>query len=290
MFKLNKLSMVLLLMAVVFSYTSCVSSEAEAEDTKASIVVEPGTAEYPSDIIGNYKQWYITYPDGVNEKDLKDKSNEYFYVNEDKNGIVFRAPVRSDNGTTPNSTHIRSELRERTEDGSENIYWTTDGHHVLYVKQAITHLPIVKKIMVATQIHGDKSAGIDDAMVLRLEDKVLQLSFNGRKLRSNVVIKPDYELGTIHEVIFEVKDNKHYVYYGEDGGLNEAFKNGDASRYIVKQYEDDVDDFLLDLWYDKAYFKVGNYTQSNADKEGAETGKPENYGEVVVYDMWVSHN
>jgi len=248
-------------------------------------ILEPGTATYPSDLF-NYEQWKITYPDGEEVKDLYQEENEYYYVNEEKNGIVFYAPVRSDNGTTKNSSYIRSELRERTEDGSSDIYWTTDGTHVAYVKQAITHLPMVKPHLVATQIHGNKDDGIDDAMVLRLEEEHLFLSFNGGKLHDDVTVKTDYTLGTVHEVIFEVIDGKHYVYYSEDGALNAAYTAGNAEQYLVK---DGSNDYVMDLDYDQSYFKVGNYTQSNADKEGDYTDHEDNYGEVEVYDFWVNH-
>ncbi|AWB65718.1 hypothetical protein C2869_04355 [Saccharobesus litoralis] len=245
-----------------------------------------GTAQYPSDLMRNYNQWKITYPDGVEDKTLYQATNEYFYVNDAKDGIVFYAPVRSNNGTTPNSSYIRSELREREADGSKDIYWTTDGKHVVYAKQAITHLPIVKSHLVATQIHGNKEAGIDDSLVLRLEDEHLFLSFNGGKLRSNVTVKTDYVLGTTHEVMFEVIDGKHYVYYSEDGNLASAYAAGNASQYLVK---DGSNDYLMDLSYGESYFKIGNYTQSNSEKEGSYTDDPDNYGEVVVYDFWVDH-
>jgi len=257
----------------------------ESTDPDSGDSTPSGTAVYPSDLF-NYEQWKITYPDGEEVKELYQEESEYFYVNEDRNGIVFFAPVRSDNGTTPNSDNIRSELRERTEDGDSDIYWTTDGSHVIYVKQAITHLPIVNPYLVATQIHGDKSAGIDDAMVLRLEEEHLFLSFNGGKLHDDVTVKSNYELGTLHEVIFEVVDGKHYVYYSEDGQLEAAYKAGNASEYLVK---DGSNSYVMDLDYDESYFKVGNYTQTNADKEGDETDNPDNYGEVVVYDFWVDH-
>ncbi|QWX84730.1 carbohydrate-binding protein [Cellulophaga sp. HaHaR_3_176] len=247
-----------------------------------------GTASKPSDLMDNCNQWKITYPDGEEDKTLcGESSNEYFFVNSAKNGIVFKAPIRSNNGTTPNSDYVRSELRERTEDGGSDIYWTTDGTHVVYVKQAITHLPINKSHLVATQIHGDKSAGIDDAMVLRLEDSKLFLSFNGNKLRSDVTIKSNYSLGTVHEVIFEVKNGKHYCYYSESGDLKSKYLSGNASSYLVKDGSNSV---LMDIDYDQSYFKIGNYTQSNAEEEGSATGNSNNYGEVVVYDFFVDHN
>ncbi len=256
-----------------------------------TVVVDPieppiGDADYPSDLMRNYEQWKITYPDGVEDKTLYQESNEYFYVNENNNAIVFKAPIRSDNGTTPNSSYVRSELRERTEDGGSDIYWTTSGKHIVYVMQAITHLPTVKNHLVATQIHGNKDDGIDDAMVLRLEGEHLFLSFNGEKLRDDFTIKTDYKLGSIHEVIFEVVDGKHYVYYSEDGNLGDAYLAGIADSYLVK---DGSNDYVMDLDYDQSYFKIGNYTQSNAEKEGDETDKADNYGEVVVYDFWVVH-
>jgi len=257
-------------------------------DTNTGVTPEPGNASIPADLMRNCEQWKITYPDGEEVKKLcSEKNNEYFYVNDDKNAIVFYAPIRSNNGTTPNSDNIRSELRERTEDGNNDVEWTTSGSHMLYVKQAITHLPIVKPKLVASQIHGDKEAGIDDAMVLRLEGSHLFLSFNGNNLRSNLTIKTDYTLGTIHEVIFLVIDGKHYCYYSEDGNLASAFANKTASKYLVK---DGNNSYVMDIDYDQAYFKVGNYTQSNATKEGDYTDDPNNYGEVVVYDFNVEHN
>ena len=242
----------------------------------------------PSDLMINCKQWKITYPTGVEDKTLCDEpNNEFFFVNSTEDAIVFRAPIRSDNGTTPKSDNIRSELREREPDGSVDVYWTTEGTHMIYVKQAITHLPINKPELVATQIHGNKDEGIDDSMVLRLEDSHLFLSFNGGKLRDNVTITTNYTLGTVHEVIFIVVDGKHYCYYSEDENLLNAYNNGNAAQYLVKA---DGNDYVLDLNYDESYFKVGNYTQSNAVEEGTDTDDPNNYGEVLVYDFFVKHN
>ncbi|GAA3623504.1 hypothetical protein GCM10022397_06560 [Flavivirga jejuensis] len=247
----------------------------------------PALSQVPSDLMDNCNQWKITYPTGVEDKTLcNEPNNEFFYVNSAGNAIVFYAPIRNDNGSTPNSDNIRSELREREPDGSVDIYWTTEGRHMLYVKQAITHLPINKSELVATQIHGNKDDGIDDAMVMRLEDSHLFLAFNGGELRSDVTIKTNYSLGTIHEVIFLIVDGKHYCYYSEDGNLLSAYNNGNGSSYLVK---DGSNDYVMDRDYDDTYFKVGNYTQSNPDEEGNDTGDPDNYGEVLVYDFSVQH-
>ena len=247
----------------------------------------PAIAQVPSDLMRNCSQWKITYPDGVEDKTLcNEANNEYYYVNSAGNAITFHVPIRSSNGSTPNSDYIRSELRERTEDGSADIYWTTSGSHMVYSKQAITHLPTVKPHLVATQIHGNKADGIDDSMVMRLEGSHLFLSFNGGKLRDNVTIKTNYVLGTVHEVIFLVVDGKHYCYYSEDGNLLTRYNNGTAAAYLVK---DGSNDYVMNLNYDQSYFKIGNYTQSNPEKEGSETDKASNYGEVLVYDFIAQH-
>lgn len=242
----------------------------------------------PSDLMRNCKQWKITYPTGEEDKTLCDEpNNEFFFVNDTEDAIVFHAPIRNDNGTTPNSSNIRSELRERVQDGSVDIYWTTEGSHMVYVKQAITHLPINNPHLVATQIHGNKDDGIDDSMVMRLEDTHLFLSFNGGKLRDDVTIKTNYTLGTIHEVIFLIVNGKHYCYYSENCNLLDAYNNGNADSYLVKV---DGNNYVMDLNYDESYFKVGNYTQSNANKEGSDTDDPNNYGEVLVYNFLVQHD
>jgi len=269
-----------------------------------SCTISSAVAQTPADLLNSWNtntaedgksytqcsQWKITYPTGDEEKKLCEPvasdRQEFYFVNGAGNGIVFRAPIRSDNGTTPNSSYVRSELRERTVDGKSDVYWGTDGHHVIYVKQAITHLPLNKNHLVATQIHGDKSEGIDDSMVLRLEGQHLFLSFNGGKLREDLTISTNYSLGTVHELVFEVINDKHYAYYSEDGKLKNAFANGNAAQYLVKDGNDPV---LMDISYGDAYFKAGNYTQSNPEREGSDTNHPNNYGEVVLYDMVVDH-
>ncbi len=265
------------------------SSDASRSSSNGVLMTAIGSGDWesgasPATLMRNFEQWKITFPDGSEIKDLKDVKNEYYYV--DGDAIVFYSPIKDDNNSTPNSPYIRSELRERTDDGKEDVYWTTDGTHVIYVKQAITHLPIVKDHLVATQIHGNKTEGIDDAMVLRLEGTHLFLSFNGGDLQEDLTIKNDYALGTIHEVIFKVVDGKHYVYYSEDGKLNKLYDDGVAESYLIKS---DDTDYVMDLSYDETYFKVGNYTQSNSSKEGDSSGDPENYGEVKVWDFWVTH-
>ena len=44
----------------------------------------------PSDLMENCNQWKITYPTGSEDKTLcNEPNNEYFYVNDDDDAIVF---------------------------------------------------------------------------------------------------------------------------------------------------------------------------------------------------------
>lgn len=259
----------------------------------------------------NWAQWKITLPDGSEVKDLINKSYpNYFYLSPSKDAVVFRTPINDDNGTTARSSNVRSELREReivSDTESRDIYWTTQGTHILYVKQKITHLTMTVPIMVASQVHGCKDpcssdvGSVDDSAVLRLEGDKLYISFNGgsemigginpdgtkgKKITQPNHLIGNYQLGTMMEFIIEIKNGKHQFYYSTDGNLETAYTAGVAQNYLIKKGDQPV---LLDLNYGDAYFKVGNYTQSNSDKEGSNNNKPENYGEVLVYKAWVRH-
>lgn len=248
--------------------------------------VDVPTGSDPWDFFENCNQWKITWVDGSEQKKLctqRARSDQYF-VSSDRKALVFKVQLEDGINSTQNSTYPRSELRERTTDGGSDVYWTTSGNHALYIQQAITHLPIEKDHIVTGQIHGNKDEGIDDSMVVRLEGKKLFLSFNGGKLRSDVTITNDYSLGTKMEVILQIINDKHYCYYSTDGKLRSAYNSGNASKYLVNGGS------LMSRSYGDAYFKVGNYTQSNEKEEGSSFGKSNNYGEVYVYAFNVSHS
>ena len=118
-------------------------------------------------------------------------TNEAFSVNGAGDGVVFSAPAGG--VTTENSKLPRSELREMN--GGEKAAWTnTSGTHTLEVCQAITKVPPAKPEVVAAQIHD----GNDDVVQIRLEDKTLIVQYDDGK--SEVVIDPDYALGTPYHV------------------------------------------------------------------------------------------
>jgi len=140
-------------------------------------------------------------------------------------------------------------------DGSDEAGWsTTSGTHVLEIRQAITHLPEVKRHVVAGQIHDAE----DDVIMIRLEGEHLFVEGGGDELAT---LDPSYELGTIFTVRMEASDGHIRVYH--DGVL------------------------VLDLEReaDGCYFKAGAYTQSNLDRGDT----PGAYGEVVIHDLQLSH-
>ncbi len=252
-----------------------------------NIDTNPISGTNPWDFFINCNQWKITYTDGSEEKELCDQAaTPEYYVSAEGDALVFEVTIDENNGTTTNSSYVRSELREREADGSKDIYWTTDGDHALYINESINRLNIEKNHIVAGQIHGNKDEGIDDSMVLRLEGDHMFLSFNGGQLREDLTIMRGYNLGDKFEVIFRIIDGKHYCYFSTDGNLRNAYNNGNANNYLVT---DNGNTVLLDLDYDETYFKVGNYAQTNLEREGSSAGS-NNYSQVYVYAFNVNHN
>src|SRR4029078_12901922 len=112
---------------------------------------DPGKAiVYPMDVIAS-RGWYITLPtkihatpDTVNvggSPDLMTYTDEWFRLNETKDGVVFKA--RTDGAHTPNSSNPASELREMSSDGKNQAAWSsTSGTHAMELEQMVNVLPI----------------------------------------------------------------------------------------------------------------------------------------------------
>jgi len=209
----------------------------------------------------NLTNWKLTLPIDKDKDDSSDEIKQpqlssfelapYFITTPD--GVAFRA--NAGGATTDNSGYPRSELREMTDNGRKRASWSNEtGSHTMIIKQAITHLPVVKPELVAGQIHDDS----DDIVMIRLEKNRLFVEADGNNIGD---LELDYRLGTV----FTVKI---------------VAENG-----TIKVFYDDT----LKVTYDKQgsdyYFKAGCYTQSNVDK-GDESAA---YGEVILYDLSVSH-
>lgn len=184
----------------------------------------------------------------------------WFKITSDKKGIIFRAPVNAP--TTANSEYPRSELREMTADGKAEIFWSsTKGTHTLLLEEAITTTPKNKQAIVAGQIHGDDG----DLLAIRLEGRKLFLARNKEDL---VTLDENYILGKRFTVKFVARDGEILAYYN----------NNSKPAYILKKK------------VNQAYFKVGVYTQSNCETEESQNlCSEDNYGEVIVYQIKVTH-
>jgi hypothetical protein len=150
-----------------------------------------------------------------------------------------------------------------TNNGLTNASWSSaNGTHTMFIDQKITAVPSVKKHIVAGQIH-DAS---DDVIVIRLEYPKLFIDINGT---DGPVLDSNYTLGKRFTVKFEVNNNQTKIYY-----------NGNTTP-----------SYTLNKSYSGAYFKAGAYTQSNCSTEGSSSLCNENnYGEVVIYKVIVTHN
>jgi hypothetical protein len=224
--------------------------------------VEPpraqGAAAKPGDLL-DLTDWFLTLPigpegdpDSIDQPELLDYRSDWFDLTPDGTGVVFRAPAGG--VTTKNSKYSRSELREMR--GEEKASWSnTEGVHTLESRQAITKVPPVRPEVSATQIHD----GGDDVMQIRLEGSTLVAQYaDGAE---QVVIDPDYRLGTPYDLRIVAAEGRITVFY--DGEQRAQIQRSGSS------------------WY----WKVGAYTQSNPERGD----DPEALGEVVVYSLRIEH-
>jgi hypothetical protein len=225
----------------------------EAEPPRAQ-----GGATKPGDLL-DLANWFLTLPigpegdpDSIDQPELLDYRSDWFDLTPDGTGVVFRAPAGG--VTTKNSKYSRSELREMR--GEEKAAWSnTEGVHTLESRQAITKVPSVKPEVSATQIHD----GGDDVMQIRLEGSTLVAQYaDGAE---QIVIDPDYRLGTPYDLRIVAADGRITVFY--DGEQRANIERSGSS------------------WY----WKVGAYTQSNPERGD----DPDALGEVVVYSLRIEH-
>jgi hypothetical protein len=222
----------------------------------------PGSATYPSDLL-DLLNWKLTLPidtshagspDEIKQPELDTYSlSPYFILNSAKNGVIFQAHCGG--ATTSGSGYPRSELREMANNGADNASWSTSsGTHTMIIRQAITHLPEVKRHVVAGQIHDAD----DDVIMIRLEGTNLFVEAGGTNVGQ---LDSGYQLGTVFTVKIVASGGVINVYYND----------------------------ILRVSYSRSvsgcYFKAGCYTQSNTSKGDAADA----YGQVIIYSLTVSH-
>lgn len=214
---------------------------------------------YPADVL-DLSNWKETLPTGSAESPTEIKQPElatysddpYFAVNSGCDGVQFRAPV--DGVTTSGSGYPRSELREMTDDGTQNASWSADdGTHTMTIDEAVTDLPEDKPQVVAGQIHDSS----DDVTVFRLEGSSLYIT-DGDTTHYKLVTD-DYQLGTRFTARFVASGGEIKAYY--NGTLEATIPDSDSGLY----------------------FKAGDYTQANCGNSSpCDDG---NYGQVVIYGL-----
>jgi poly(beta-D-mannuronate) lyase len=201
--------------------------------------------------------WYLTLPIGtegspttIHPPQLAGfTQTPYIYAKD--GGLAFRA--HAGGATTKNSAYPRSELREMI--GGKLAGWDNGvGTHCMRVRQAVTAIPSVKPHVVTAQIHDSS----DDVVMVRLEGKHLFVEQEGRSIGS---LDENYTLGKVFTVVIESSGGRIRVHH-------DGVKKIDISRPAKG-----------------CYFKAGVYTQSNPSKGES----PEAFGEVVIYDLQVSH-
>ncbi len=224
----------------------------------------PPLAEFPAQVL-DLANWKLTLPipeEGgsspleIEQPELATYVNApYFHPTPAGDGVLFQANCGG--VTTSNSGYPRSELREMTNDGADLASWSTSsGTHTLLVNEAITHTPVAKPHVVAAQVHDSS----DDVVMIRLEDQYLFVEGGGDDLG---VLDDSYETGTPFTIKIVADSGNIAIYYD------------DMSAPKVEVARDS----------DGCYFKAGAYTQSNTD-----TGdEADAYGEVVIYDLEVTH-
>ena len=186
----------------------------------------------------------------------------YFMVNTAGNAVIFQA--NAGGATTSGSSYPRSELREMANNGTQLASWsTTLGTHSMVIKEAVSHLPIVKPQVVTAQIHdasGDIIEIIADGLRKNADGTFgICVCYNGSE-QSNC-LDNNYTMGTAYNLQIVASGGHITIWY--NGVQKFDFTNNSSGDY----------------------FKAGSYTQSNTSKGDA----PDAYGEVDIYDLQVTH-
>ncbi|HUS23272.1 MAG TPA: polysaccharide lyase family 7 protein [Aeromicrobium sp.] len=189
-------------------------------------------------------------------------SDGWFHINKQRNGVVFRAPVRAP--STVNSENARSELRELApaNDKGEEVEarWSNKGPavHTMDVEQAIISTPRNYPSVVCAQIHNDD----DDVILIKLRGT--RLFANADRGNFDETLDSHYRLGTRFSLRIQATQGVIRVTY--NGKKTVTYKKAS----------------------DTMYFKTGVYNQSNLEKNPDED--PNSYGEVVIYKLQVTHD
>ena len=257
------------------------------EDPVGGPTKPPSEVGYPADVL-DLQNWKLTLPVDGDGDDRADEirqpclavacydpsrkmydnpqfkvpfSSVWFHVTDDRDGVVFRAPV--DGATTSGSDNARSELRELApadEDGDEvEASWSNEGAavHTMEVEQAITATPRLYPSVVTAQIHD----GDDDVILIKYREGRLFADADSGDF--DETLDENYRLGTRFKLRIE------------------------ATQGVIRVIYNDAKTVEYQKTSDTMYFKAGVYNQSNLEKYPDEL--PNSFGEVIIYDLKVTH-
>jgi len=257
------------------------------DEPKGGPTRPPSEVGYPADVL-NLRNWKLTLPvDGDGDKradeirqpclavacyNPKRKmydnpefkvpfSSVWFHVTDNRAGVVFRAPVNG--ATTSGSENARSELRElapATKDGDEvEARWSNKGPavHTMELEQAITSTPRRYPSVVFAQIHNDD----DDVILIKYREG--RLFADADRGDFDETLDDNYRLGTRFKLRIQ------------------------ATRGLIRVTYNNSKTVVYKKASDTMYFKAGVYNQSNLEKYPDES--PNSYGEVVIYQLKVTH-
>jgi hypothetical protein len=221
--------------------------------------------EYPADLIdlsrfklkvpANTAQ--AGAPDEYRNPQLQTYADEFFHLNDAKDGIVMKA--NAGGYTTSGSSYPRTQLGECDANGTTFTWDSEQGKHQMLVRLAVTHLAVVKKDINVAQVHDGN--GYLVAIVLKNDGKlVVEANDNGTPIRL-ATLEAAYQLGAEFTIRFGTSDGAIMVLY-----------NG---NYVASWNAPGTGN----------YFTTGAYVLTNTSKGDA----PEAYGEIVLKELAVSH-
>jgi len=179
-------------------------------------------------------EWKLQVPGPLEIKDLHNYSSGYFFLNKTRE-MVFSLDA-AEQGTTPNTKYVRSELRHVAN-------WTVDSTHTLSGEVRVVSQLQPDKLTVL-QIHGITPDG-DNAPPL------LRVAFNKGDLYA--AIKPDSSGDDTDMVLLKPGVRGAYV------KVSIVVKSG-RLRILVDGQEKLARD--LSFWKFSNYFKAGLYPQA----------------------------
>lgn len=219
---------------------------------------------------GNTKSAAELLPSNCSEETFNDNlSNDYFWS--DNEGLHFKVPMNLD-GKTPNTSYIRSELRELHDwnpcNSTSAANWSYGGNHTLEATLRIDDYNKDKAKVVVGQIHGHDISYATIKVHWEGDDKPIRVIYNERPDKSS---SEDVKLGYVDSSGFwsyTVKMTNNGIELTA-GGVTKTLEFGDE---------------LSNDWKDEDfYFKAGLYPQEKPDEDS------DDVYEATFSNVTVSH-